>query len=299
MFLLKTLILGITLCLASPVFSHESYSSEGDSIRIVSSVPLNYNSVDYYSELLKLALTKTEVEFGPFKINYVNRDIIQERALHELNTRQSIDVYWSVSTDARERVARPIRIPLLRGLIGYRVSLILKERLPEFQEVDSINKFRELAAGQGHDWPDYDILKFNKFSVFPASLYESIIDLIHLKRIDHFPRGLNEILREFELMNDKNIMFEPNFVLHYPSYVYFFVAMENTRLAKRIEKGLLLAQKDGSFNKLFKDFVHLEKLNKALNLESRKLIELKNPISTKTQIKGESPITELSDLISS
>ncbi|GAA0299780.1 transporter substrate-binding domain-containing protein [Psychrosphaera haliotis] len=299
MFLLKTLIVGITLSISFYAFSNESYSAEGDTIRIVSSVPLNYNSVDYYSELLQLALTKTETEFGPFKINYVNRDIIQERALHELNTRRSIDVYWSVSTKARETVARPIRIPLLKGLIGYRVSLILKDRLQEFQNIESIDKFRELAAGQGHDWPDYDILKFNKFSVFPASLYGSIIELLHLKRIDHFPRGLNEILREFELMNDERIMIEPKFILHYPSYVYFFVAMENMRLAERIEKGLLLAQQDGSFNKLFRDFVHFDKLNEVLNLESRKIIELKNPISTKSKIKGESPIKELSKLISS
>ncbi|MDA8622019.1 hypothetical protein N9L48_05155 [Psychrosphaera sp.] len=278
-------------------YSNELYSPNGDVVRVVSSLPLEFNSGDYYSELLHLALSKTQKEYGPYKIQYVNSNLVQERALHELNSGNSFDVYWSVSTKVRETFARPIRVPLLRGLIGYRVSLILKDRLSEFKSVNSDIKFKEFAAGQGHDWPDFDILKANKFSIFPASLYESLIDLLALKRIDHFPRGLNELIREVELLNDNRFTIEPNFILQYPSYEFFFVALNNTRLANRIEKGLLLAQEDGSFDEVFERFVRFEKIYDTLKLGERQVIEINNSFRTTKPIKGKRPISDLSQLI--
>jgi len=57
--------------------------------------------------------------------------------------------------------------------------------------------------------------------------------------------------------------------------VYFFVNKKNVKLASRLERGLNITLKDGSFKKLF--FHYHEPFIKQANLDKRKLFILKNP----------------------
>ncbi len=57
---------------------------------------------------------------------------------------------------------------------------------------------------------------------------------------------------------------------------------ENTKLAERIEKGLRMAEEDGTFKELFLEY-YIEYLKRA-NLDNRKLFVLENPTTSEIEI---------------
>ena len=65
----------------------------------------------------------------------------------------------------REQALLAIRIPLFKGLIGTRLLLINATDQPRFDQITGGAQLRVLHAGQGHDWPDTDILLHNGYAV--------------------------------------------------------------------------------------------------------------------------------------
>ena len=98
-------------------------------------------------------------------------------------------------------------------------------------------------AGQGHDWPDFQILEHNGFTTLGTSNYDIIIELLKAGRIDYFPRAAHEAVVEAKSLNDPDIIIEPSVLLYYPSYMFFFVSQSKPELAQRIERGLNIARK--------------------------------------------------------
>jgi hypothetical protein len=67
-------------------------------------------------------------------------------------------------------------------------------------------------------------------------------------------------------------------LLIYPTAIYFFVAQKNKKLAHRIEKGLLKAIADGSFDRLLKSYPTHAKAFKDLERNPRQKHFLHNPL---------------------
>lgn len=251
---------------------------DSDRIRIVKGSEFDYQSHTYYSELLMLALSKTNENQAPFVLVEGSGDLVQERVLRELSQGGDIDVFWTVTSKLREQQAIPVRVPLLNGIMGYRVSLIRQTSLENFNNIRTGQQFKRLVGGQGHDWPDFKILEHNGFITLGTSNYDVIIELLKLGRIDYFPRALHEAVVEAEALNDAAITIEPKFLMYYPSYIFFFVSTSKPELAQRIEKGLRIAKQDGSFDLLFERYMDFDRISNHLNLSNRELIMLHNPL---------------------
>ena len=58
-----------------------------------------------------------------------------------------------------ERALNVVRIPINRGLIGYRVFIIQKDRQADFDRVRSLADLKALTGGQGLGWIDTEIMK--------------------------------------------------------------------------------------------------------------------------------------------
>ena len=283
----------------APIFANEvSQTNSPEIVRIVKSSPNDNNSHVYYSALLELALKKTETTHRPAKLQEITELLVQERAMRELNNQGAIDVFWTVTSIKRELQAITVRVPLLEGVMGYRVSLILDSKTNLFSATKSVKDIKDYVAGQGHDWPDFQILSANNFKVLGTSAYDSIIELLRKKRIDYFPRAINEAPVEVEALDDPDIVVEPNFLFYYPSYIFFFVSKSKPELAQRIEEGLLIAKRDGSFQRLFNDYLDVELLKSKLNLANRKVIRLVNPLLSQKTARFSStvPLSLLSEL---
>nr|WP_231702408.1 transporter substrate-binding domain-containing protein [Rheinheimera lutimaris] len=223
--------------------------------------------------LLELALAQSP---RPYQLQSSAERMSKSRSMVFLKEQTELDVLWTMTSVERELDLRPIRIPIFRGLSGYRIMLIRADQQAKFAADAPETAIRRLVYAQGHDWVDAKVLQLNGFSVLGAAGYDNLFSMLEKGRVDGVPRNALEIADEALLLAPRNIVTEQHWVLHYPTASYFFVNSANEQLAKDIEDGLRKIIADGTFEQLFQQFFagHLAELK----LQQRQIIRLKNPL---------------------
>ncbi|WP_139309714.1 amino acid ABC transporter substrate-binding protein [Teredinibacter haidensis] len=233
----------------------------------------------YTRELIKLALNKSQ---RPYSIEAVDLPKVPSSRTMRMLQEGRYNVAPLHTNQQREHELLPIRIPLYRGLGGWRLLFVRNED-QRFSQVHSLKRLKNMKAGLGHDWPDTQVLNANRFNVITAFSRDSLFQQLHFKRIDYFPRGIYEIWDEKALPIALGLKVEPNIVLRYPTATYFFVDKNDTELATTLKQGLELAIKDGSFHRVFMAFMASHILQ--ANLQGRTLLEIPNPtLSSETPL---------------
>lgn len=193
----------------------------------------------------------------------------QGRAVYELNRGKLVDVFWMGTSRLREQQLRAIRIPLARGLIGYRSFIIRADRRIDFDAISDLDGLKKQVACQGLDWPDVDIMRAAELTVIASPGFESLYQQLVAGRCDYLPRGYYEARAELEkrsLIYPQLELYE-SLVLHYPFAIYFFVKKDNEFLAQWIERGLEKMIDEGMLlaymrsHSLTSDVFPLEKIN--------------------------------------
>ncbi|KGI78857.1 hypothetical protein [Oleiagrimonas soli] len=226
----------------------------------------------YPLEVLRLALARSGVAY---RLQPSRTAMQQARSLRMLASGHGLDVVWTVTTRERERRLRAIRIPIDRGLIGWRVLLVHRGDRARFARIDRVRQLAALRAGQGHDWPDLAILRANGLQVDASATYEGLFQMLARRHIDYFPRSIAEVDGELNSHAGLPIELEPHLLLHYPSALYFFVRPHNVALADAIRRGLERSLDDGSLLRLFHRTYDAD-LDR-LDLARRTILELRNP----------------------
>jgi len=226
----------------------------------------------YPIALLHLAIEKSGTEYQLVPSGQV---MTQHRTLRQLGSKSGLDVVWTMTSPEREKELKPIRIPIDRGLIGWRLLLIHNDNEQKIQQQDE-KQLKTSPSIQGSDWPDYPILKANHFRVLGSGDFDSMFKMLQAKRIDYFPRSITEIWPELQQKVGMSLSVAPKWVLHYPAALYFFVQKDNIELANAIEIGLLRAIEDGSMQQLF--LQHFSSAIQLADLKSRTVIQLNNPL---------------------
>ena len=229
---------------------------------------------DYALQLLQLGLSKSG---GDYRVQMADFPMNQERQVLEIEAGRSLDVGPIPASAEREARLLAIRIPINKGVLGWRLGLIRKHDDPRFAGVDTLADLKHVRLAQGQEWPDTQILRANGIPVITAPSYEGLFKMLASERFDFFPRSIAEIWDEQEA-NAGTLEVEPHVAIHYFYDAYFMVNRKNTKLAKDISNGLERAIADGSFDALFQRY-YGERLRKA-KLETRTVIELTNPLLT-------------------
>lgn len=174
-----------------------------------------------------------------------------------------------------------IRIPVLKGLLGYRLFLIRRHDIEKFDQIESLYQLQTLKAGLRQQWSTTDAMTRLGFQIVTGSNYEGLFTMLMANRFDYFPRGVNEIFREYDLRSCDlpDIVIEPSLALYLPQPTYIFVSKNTPRLAQRIETGLRHMIQDGSFDKLFG--VYHESSIQQAELANRKIFRVENPLLSK------------------
>ena len=245
-------------------------------VRHVRPESVNDQRQPYYIAMMTLALEKTRATDGPFRLAMEKETMSQARAVKQLEDNQGVDIVWTMTSREREKKLRPIRIPLLKGLLGYRIFIIRKEDEYRFATIQTLEELKKLKAGQGKDWPDTKILRANGIPVEGCVKYKGLFRMLSYKRFDYFPRGVNEIWEEVRTHSD--LVVEKTLLLEYPAPIYFFVNKHNSELAQRLDKGLRLAIRDGSFDRLFRHHPSNRPIFELAQMEKRKIFLLQNPL---------------------
>lgn len=278
-------ILLVSLWLACPLWAH------AQAMRYVYPPPESGADVrlNYYWELLQSALDETTPKWGPYVLQPSPKVMNAGRAELLLTAATDISVMARTTSIAREQALRPIRIPLDKGLTGYRLFLIKADTQARVDGVRTLEQLQSLSIGQGATWVDTDILRASGFTVVTAPTYELLLPMLDSNRFALFSRGVNEISHELATGSQTypTLAIERRVLLYYPLPRYFFFARtpEGERLAQRAEEGLRLLLKNGKFEKRYQAFK--KSILSELSLSGRRVFKISNP-----QLPADTPLAE-------
>ncbi len=269
----------VTLLLACPLWV------QAQTMRYVYPPPESGSDtrLNYYWELLQAALDETVPQWGPYALQASPKVMNAGRAELLLSAATDISVMARTTSIARESTLRPIRIPLDKGLTGYRLFLIKSDTQAWADPVRTLPQLQALSFGQGATWVDSDILRANGFRVVTAPTYELLLPMLDSGRFDLFSRGVNEISQELAVGRQTfpALTIERKLLLYYPLPRYFFFPRtpEGERLAQRAEAGLRVLIKNGKFERRYQAFK--KSILSDINLGGRRVFSIPNPLLPK------------------
>lgn len=232
---------------------------------------------EYRWRLLDLALSHTQGTEGGVRLVPYAEDVTQNRGM-ELLQAEKINVIALGTNVERESQMLPIKIDILRGIVGFRLLVIRAVDQTRIAHMDEHAMRKQLTFGLNSQWADLPIMQASGFAVVTSTSYENLFGMLAAGRFDAFPRGLNEADRELAERKDRypQLAVEQSKALYFPYPVYFWVNKHDTALAQRIEQGLKLSLEDGSFRKLFETY-HAKEIA-MLAKEHRQVIRVANPV---------------------
>jgi hypothetical protein len=234
----------------------------------------------YVTEVLRLAIKHSGVAYSLEKIPSVSTP--QVRLIEDLSHNRGIlDLMWTMTSDERETQLLPIRIPIDKGLMGWRIAFINPEIAERMKAIKNIQDLSTLKAGQGYFWPDTQILRHNKLPVVTGTA-AALPLMLSERRFDYFPRSIIEIWNEQSKHPEMKREIDTSMILHYPTALYFFVAPNQKQLAEDLRRGLELSISNGSFEQLFTQYCR-PFIVKA-DLKNRRIFELENPLIQQTSL---------------
>ena len=245
--------------------------------RIVTNPKLASNDArfDYPLLLINRAMKATEAEYGPFTVERYGTAVTRARALKELQTGH-ITVYAAPTRPEWENKAIPIRIPIRKGLLGYKLLLIREGEQDTFDKVKTLKDLKKLRLGSGSQWTSSAAYRKLGIKVYGGTKYAPLFGMLAAGRFDYFPRGVNEVFAELEARKDshKTLEIARELALYIPQPSYLFVSPKQPRLAKRLQAGLESMQADGSLELVFWQF-HRDAIERS-DLSNRRIIRMEN-----------------------
>ena len=233
----------------------------------------------YDYELLRQALEATIPTHGLFELRPSAKPMNQARAGDEIAAGGEVNVFARSTAIEHEQRFWPVRIPLDKGLVSFRVFLIRGDMQPKFAAVESLEQLRAFSVGSFFSWADTQILRAAGFKVVTGDSYEGLFRSLAAGRFDFFSRSADEAYREFD---ERRLLLpalkvENSVLLHFPTTRYFFVQRGDAgrKLAERIEAGLETMIQTGAFE------AHFVRFKGALivraQLHKRKVFRIDNP----------------------
>lgn len=237
----------------------------------------NQANTQYLESLLKLALHKSG-----YKVNMrgVSVGSVSERRSHNYLRAKRYNVHWLMSSPLHEKELIPIKVPLFKGLIGWRIFFIRKGDEKQFETLEGLEQLKQLLAGVAHDWPDKGIMQRIGFNVMPMYSNQGRFDFLNRGRSDYISRSMIEIWNEEPEAVQSKVVVEKTLALHYPAAYYFFVSPGEDELASAIRMGLYTAINDGDFELLFKERFMKDIIKS--DIKRRRVFEIENRLFIKS-----------------
>jgi len=262
---------GVTAALLFAVYA------EANTLKYNPPMAENDAQKSYFVTLLKRVCEQAKALDIPCELSPVDVVMFQQRQLKSLD-KGLLDVMWTMTSVSRENDYLPVRIPLTKGLIGYRIAVVHNHHASAFNADASVANIKKLQHVQGHDWPDTEILRFNGFEVSTTSWYSSLYKALDDHHYDVLLRGALEVSTEFALYPTQQLSVDMNHAFYYPSAIYFFVSKSRPELAAMFSKGLIALKTTGEFDQLLFEFPPHANAFKRLSLGNRKVHLLENPL---------------------
>jgi len=269
-------LLGVVSLMAMPVSADSVMSfiyhrDEGDDVD---------QRNQYLWRVLRGALEHTRPAWGDYVLG-PSIAMHQKRRIYVLENNESgINVSLFPAQRGLDDKLIPVRIPIDRGMLGYRVLLIREADQPAFSAVKSVEDLKKFRFGLLDWWEDVSVMKNAGIDVVPGTSYEGLFKMLGAGRFDALSRSSSEVTQEFDLRRKDlpGVAIETHLLLHYPMPAYFWFpnTEDGRRRADRVREGLTQMLRDGTLRALFDE--EFGPLIKRLDLDHRLVIELANPL---------------------
>lgn len=231
----------------------------------------------YPERLLQIILARTENLHGRVDLQRADVSMSRDRQFVELQKGELMHVMAEAPKPEWEKLLLPVRIPIRKGLQGYRLFLIQQNDQALLGSITTLDDLKRLPTGSGAQWSTMQVMQDSGFKVITSSSYEGLFEMLSRDRFKTFGRGLNEAYAELAVFKDKypDLVVDESVILYIPLPTYFFVTPRYPELAKRIEQGLNEMIADGSFDTFFCEH-HRSDILRA-KLEQRRFFCISNP----------------------
>ncbi|CTQ56444.1 hypothetical protein LP7551_05004 [Roseibium album] len=262
------------------------FISSSFAFEVLTLKPYGYANSPY--EYLEVLLTKSLDKAG-VSANIVrsDTDFSRDRLLQELISGENVHVMAHAPKSDWEKNLLTIRIPLRKGITGYRLFLINKQDQAALSKVTTLEELKAFPTGSGAQWSMRRVLEDAGFQVVTTSDDTTLFNMLAARRFLTFGRGIYEAYNEHGRLSAeyKNLAVEQDLTLFFPLPTYFFVSPAHPELAQHIETGLRRMIEDGSFDEHFLSY-HQEDIDRA-KLADRKIFKIPNP-----NLSKDTPINE-------
>ncbi|HUE90876.1 hypothetical protein [Pseudomonas sp.] len=248
-------------------FVHNAPETEGD------------QRYAYHWRVLRAALEVTRSKYGDYRLE-PGRPMSEKLQVIDMQRPQvGLNTLVLDATQTLEEALLPVKIPVDKGLLGYRVFLIQAADQPRFAGVQSLEQLRQLRFGQQREWSDVAVYQVAGLPVVTGSSYEGLFHMLMLRRFDAFGRGVSEVSGELAHWRKKypQMAIESELLLYYPLPVYFWFARtdEGRIRARRVEEGMHTLMADGTLDRLFAE--EYAATIEQLGLDRRRMLMIANP----------------------
>lgn len=255
----------------------------------------------YQIAVLHLALEKTKNTYGAYEFIQIKHQYTAKRAMREISRGEEINIeanpHFSNGVElAGDQWAQNFRIdiPLLRGLLGCRQLVVRRQDLDKFQRIKTAEQLKLLKAGQGKDWDEVSVYKYNGYSISDSANYQNLLPQLVAGRFDYVPFSVIEVE---QILKDSpqyaaQLAIVPNLLIYYPFPVFFTVSEQYPELAARLRDGLIMAQADGSLDQVFNQY--FPDVNQIISSSANRVFVLANP-SVPESLKSRMPSAVLQD----
>jgi hypothetical protein len=226
--------------------------------------------------VLQLALAKSGAAYTlkPSPLG----DVTEVRAKAAMIAGDSMDVALLGASAEVDAELQPVRIPVERGLLGYRVFVVDARRQADFARVRTLSDLRRLTALQVSGWPDTKILRHAGLPVWTGG-YAALYPMMAAGRADYFPRSVTEAEQELASQAQvPSLVLERTLMLRYRFASLFYVAKGAARLHDAIRRGFLAAYDDGSYLRLFETDPGMRAALRIVRRGDRRIIDIDNPL---------------------
>lgn len=232
----------------------------------------------FWRDVIEFVLTHSEV---PYSIS-VTYPMTQARVIAEIKSNSGRINLHVMGTSAKlESDLLPVRIPITRGLIGYRLFIIHKEKQTLYDSINSLENLQPLLGIQGLGWSDVELLEYSGLRQKEMP-YDDIFRVIDFGRGDYFSRSIHEAYEEVKERKEEfpNLAVEKKVLLVYPFALFVFSNRENVELVKVIEECFIKAYDDGVFTDFFYNHPHIKDALHEAKINERTIINIPNPFIT-------------------
>jgi hypothetical protein len=274
----------LRLLLMACVLAYVPSSTARESMRYIHAAPEIPGDIraTYFWELLAAALETNRDKYGDYEVITYPTPMSHLRTLAELEAGDQgrVNVFVPATNPDLESNLTPVRLPVEKGLLGYRMFLIMPETQEKLDKVRNADDLRRFTIGQSKPWTDTKILEANHFQVSIGNDYTSLFMMLGSRRFDIFSRGIDEIAQEWRLQKNKvpGLTIEHSLILHYPMPRYYFFPKteQGEKLARRLEDGLRRLASSGEFERRYQ--AYKQRMLADVDLSGRRVLEIPNPL---------------------